>query len=63
MALNQLKEKERKKDKTKENMESESLNESESKSNILSIIWMTPDSLRISSKKEKELCEDIETWA
>ena len=61
MALNQLKEKERKKDKTKENMESESLNESES--NILSIIWMTPDSLQISSKKEKELCEDIETWA
>ena len=59
MALNQLKEKERKKDKTKENMESESLNESES--NILSIIWMTPDSLQISSKKE--LCEDIETWA
>ena len=60
MALNQLKEKERKKDKTKENMESESLNESES--NILSIIWMTPDSLQMSSKK-KELCEDIETWA
>ena len=59
MALNQLKEKERKKDKTKENMESESLNESES--NILSIIWMTPDSLQISSKKE--LCEDKETWA
>ena len=59
MALNQLKEKERKKDKTKENMESESLNESES--NLLSIIWMTPDSLQISSKKE--LCEDIETWA
>ena len=59
MALNQLKEKERKKDKTKENMESESLNESES--NILSIIWMTPDSLQISSKKE--LCKDIETWA
>ena len=59
MALNQLKEKERKKDKTKENMESESLNESEN--NILSIIWMTPDSLQISSKKE--LCEDIETWA
>ena len=59
MALNQLKEKERKKDKTKENMESESLNESES--NLLSIIWMTPDSLQISSKKE--LCKDIETWA
>ena len=59
MALNQLKEKERKKDKTKENMESESLNESES--NILSIIWMIPNSLQISSKKE--LCKDIETWA
>ena len=59
MALNQLKEKERKKDKTKENMESESLSESES--NILSIIWMIPNSLQISSKKE--LCEDIETWA
>ena len=55
MALNQLKEKERKKDKTKENMESES------ESNISSIIWMTPDSLQISSKKE--LCKDIETWA
>ena len=59
MALNQLKEKERKKDKTKENMESESLSESES--NILSIIWMIPNSLQISSKKE--LCKDIETWA
>ena len=61
MALNQLKEKERKMDKRKENMESESLNESESESNILSIIWMIPNSLQISSKKE--LCKDIETWA